>query len=125
MTGTRLWKRLVAGWMVMVITLVFSCVRGKAAEKTTTYIKDFKLYIDENKDPSAVKDWFEKNNYTMIEGNLNEDASGNLKQEVGVYLGYSTTTNAKEAVTDIAVMNERGNYSVGEYERILKEQKKM
>ena len=125
MTGTRLWKRLVAGLMVMVITLVFSCVRGKAAEKTTTYIKDFKLYIDENKDPAAVKDWFEKNNYTMIEGNLNEDASGNLKQEVGVYLGYSTTTNSREAVTDIAVMNERGNYSVGEYERILKEQKKM
>ncbi len=69
MTGTRLWKRLVAGWMVMVITLVFSCVRGKAAEKTTTY--------------------------------------------------------AKEAVTDLAVMNERGNYSASEYERILKEQKKM
>ncbi len=122
---TRFWKRLMAGLMVMVVAFVSSGVRGKAAEKTTTYIKDFKLYIDENKDPAAARNWFEKNKYTMIEGNLNEKASGNLKKEVGVYLGYSTTTDEKEAVTDLAVMNERGNYSVGEYERILEEQKKM
>ena len=126
MMKTKLWKRFTAGMMVLVMTIVFSGVRGNAAEKQdVTYIKDFKLYIDENKDPAAVKDWFEKNGYTMIEGNLNEDASGYLKKEVGVYMGYSTTTNSKEAVTDLAVMNERGNYSVGEYKRILEEQKKM
>ena len=127
MKEIRLWKRLTAGMLVLVMTLVFSGVRGNAAEKQdVTYIKDFKLYIaDEGQDPTKIKDWFEKNGYTMIEGNLNADASGLLKKEVGVYLGYSTTTDAKEAVTDLAVMNERGNYSEGDYERILEEQKKM
>ena len=108
-------------------------VSTDAAEKQgVTYIKDFKLYIapnsrapltwDEKKESKAAKDWFESQNYTMVEGNLNADASGTLKKEVGVYLGYSTTTDRNEAVRDIAVMNERGNYSVGEYEEILKQQ---
>ena len=135
MMRTTLWKRLTAGMMVLVMTLVFSGARGNAAEKQVTYIKDFKLYIaensnkvmtyDEKKEADKARAWFEKNGYTMIEGNLNADASGNLKKEVGVYMGYSTTTNKKEAVTDLAVMNERGNYSESEYNRILKDQKKM
>ena len=121
-------KRIIAGVMTCLVAFTFSMsgVRVDAAEKKgVTYIKDFKLYIDKDKDPNAAKDWFEKNDYTMIEGNLNEDASGALKSEVGVYLGYSTTTEREEAVTDLAVMNERGNYSVAEYKRMLEEQKKV
>ena len=136
MNSIRLWKRLTAGVMVLVTAFVFSGVRGDAAEKKdVTYIKEFRLFIaensnkidsyDEEKEAKKAKEWFEKNGYTMIEGNLNADASGTLKKEVGVYMGYSTTTDAKEAVTDLAVMNERGNYSEGEYKRILEEQKKM
>ena len=121
-------KRMIAGVMALLVAFTFSMsgVRVDAAEKKgVTYIKEFKLYIDKDKDPAAAKDWFEKNDYTMIEGNLNEDASGALKSEVGVYLGFSTTTDVNEAVTDIAVMNERGNYSESEYKRILEDQKKM
>ena len=136
MTKTRLWKRLTAGMLVLVMTLVFSGVRGNAAEKKEAiYIKEFKLYIapnsnkiesyDEAQEAAKAKEWFEKNGYTMIEGNLNADASGALKKDVGVYMGYSTTTDVKEAVTDLAVMNERGNYSESEYKKILEEQKKM
>ena len=131
-----MWKRFTAGFMVLVMTFVFSGVRGDAAEKQgKTYIKDFKLYIaensnkvmpyDEKEESKKAKEWFEKNGYKMIEGNLNAGASGTLKKEVGVYLGYSTTTNSDEAVRDIAVMNERGNYSQSEYKRLLEEQKKM
>ena len=131
-------KRVIAGFMVMVTACAFtlSGARSNAAEKEAVkYIKDFKLYIaknskgigtyDEEKEAQKARDWFESKDYTMIEGNLNADASGALKKEVGVYLGYSTTTDKKEAVTDIAVMNERGNYSQSEYKRILEEQKKM
>ncbi len=126
MMRIHVWKRLVAGFMVLVMAFILPSVHVNAAEKKgMIYIKDFKLYIDKNKEPAEAKDWFEKNGYTMIEGNLNADASGTLKREVGVYLGYATTTDPKEAVTDLAVMNERGNYSEGEYKRILEEQKKM
>ena len=136
MMKTKLWKRLTAGMLVMVMTLVFSGVRGNAAEKRdVTYIRDFKLYIAKNSNlPMGYKEeqeaakaraWFKEKGYTMIEGNLNAGASAVLTEEVGVYMGYSTTTNEKEAVTDLAVMNERGNYSESEYKRILEEQKKM
>ena len=125
MVKTNLWKRLTAGFMVLTMAFLLPGVHVNAAEKETTYVKEFRLYIDERKDPAAAKDWFEKNGYTMIEGNLNADASGALKKEVGVYLGYSTTTEQAEAVTDLAVMNERGNYALGEYEQILKQQERM
>ena len=121
-------KRFIAGFMILVLVFMSGTigVRVDAAEKQAlTYIKEFKLFIDKDKDPGKAKDWFEKNGYTMIEGNLNADASGALKSEVGVYMGYSTTTERDEAVTDLAVMNERGNYSMAEYEKMLKEQKKM
>ena len=131
-------RKMVAGLLTLVVAFTFSMsgVRVNAAEKQdATYIKDFKLYIaenskaigtyDEETEAKKAKEWFENNGYKMIEGNLNADASGNLKKEVGVYMGYSTTTDVKEAVTDLAVMNERGNYSEGEYKRILEEQKKM
>ena len=53
---------------------------------------------------SRKKDLSTKNGYTMIEGNMNSEASGALKKEVGVYMGYTTTTDRDEAVTDIAVI---------------------
>ena len=126
MFSSKMTKRFIAGFLALAMAFVVPGVHMQAAQsQKTVYIKDLKLYIDNNKNPEAAKKWFEKNDYTMIEGNLNAEASGALKKEVGVYLGYSTTTNASEAVTDIAVMNERGNYSQGEYKRILEEQKKM
>ena len=135
MFASKMTKRFIAGILAFAMAFVLPGVHMSAAEKQkTVYIKDFKLYIDEgdiksyvteNEDSSKAQKWFEDKGYTMIEGNLNSEASGMLKKNVAVYLGYSTTTDRKEAVTDIAVMNERGNYSVGEYEKIIKEQKKM
>ncbi len=126
---------MVAGMMVMVMAVALPGIHVRAAEKQTTYIKDVKIYIaensksigtyDEKAEAKKAKDWFEKNDYKMVEGNVNADAGGALKKEVGVYLGYSTTTDPNEAITDLAVMNERGNYSVGEYDRIIEEQKQM
>ena len=123
MLASKMTKRFIAGILAFAMAFVLPGVHMSAAEKQkTVYIKDFKLYIDEgniksyvseNEDSSKAKKWFEDNGYTMIEGNLNSEASGMLKKNVAVYLGYSTTTERKEAVTDIAVMNERGNYSVG------------
>ncbi len=128
-----LFKRLIACMLIMVMSFMLPSVHVQGATKAVTYVKDFKLYIvkndktvgsfDEAAATEKAKKWFNDNGYNMIEGNLNLGASGMLTKEVGVYMGYSTTTNRKEAVTDIAVMNEKGNYSEGEYERILKTQR--
>lgn len=133
MFGKRI-RTIIACTMAFVVAAVTPAANiSHAAGKTTEYVKEFKLYFakndktigsfDEAAAAEKAKTWFEENGYHMIEGNLNSGASGLLNKEVGVYMGYSTTTDRKEAVTDIAVMNEKGNYSESEYAEILKKQK--
>ena len=38
-----------------------------------------------------------------------------------IYLAYKTSTNVDDAITDLAVMNMEGNFSMGNYEHILSE----
>ena len=53
---------------------------------------------------------------------LNQKAGGGLgsKGEKSVYLGYKTTKNSKDAITDLAVMNMKGGYSVKDYKYLIK-----
>jgi hypothetical protein len=38
-----------------------------------------------------------------------------------VYLAFKTSTNVDDAITDLAIMNMNGNFSMGNYEQILSE----
>ncbi|MBR5112154.1 MAG: hypothetical protein IK097_01875, partial [Clostridia bacterium] len=57
---------------------------------------------------------------------LNQSAGGGWgsKGEKVVLLGYKTTTKRSEAVTDLALMNMKGGYSVQEYEALMESQLK-
>ncbi len=57
---------------------------------------------------------------------LNQKAGGGWgsKGDKVVYLGYKTTTDRKEAITDLALMNMKGGYSVQEYEALMEGQMK-
>ena len=57
---------------------------------------------------------------------LNNDAGGGWgsKGDRVVYLGYKTTTDRKDAITDLAVMNMNGGYNVQEYEILMETQMK-
>ena len=66
--------------------------------------------------------------YTILkDGNnnvdLNQKAGGGIgsKGERVVYLGYKTTTDRAEAITDLAVMNMKGGYSVKDYELLMEQ----
>ena len=54
---------------------------------------------------------------------LNEKAGSDMpifgKGDKVVFLGYKTTKNSGEAVTDLAVMNMRGGYSVNDYNLLM------
>ena len=85
---------------------------------TPDYISEVKVFAG---DYSAAQ----KEGYTLLkDGNtpvdLNQDAGGGLasKGEKAVYLGYKTTKNRKEAITDLALMNMKGGYDVKEYEAL-------
>ena len=106
-----------------------------AAAEQTKYIKEIRVYSGTHKDKDDAEDWCRKqpenkdnnpdNDWAVFSDNLDKGADGAMKKWVGVYLCYQTTTDPKEAVRDLAVMNEQGNYSEGAYERILKEQRDM
>ena len=100
-------------------------VHVQGATKQTTYVKTFKLFIKENGTIDDAKNWASEqgDNWYVVEGDVNAGADSKLKATRGVFLCYETTTDRKEAVTDIAVMNEKGNYSEAAYKRILEQQK--
>ena len=120
----RFTRTFIAGFMALVCTAITPMTHIQAAGLAKQYVKEFRLFVaGDGKKADDAKKWFKENGYTMIEGNINEDASGALKKEVGVYLGYSTTTDPKEAVRDIALMNETGGYSVSDFDKMLEQQK--
>ena len=55
--------------------------------------------------------------YKVIDKDLNPDS------QVSVYLGYKTSTNVEDAITDIAVMNMNGGYGITQYDKILADTK--
>ena len=54
---------------------------------------------------------------------LNKDAGGGWgsQGDKRVILGYRTTKEQSEAITDLAVMNMKGGYDVQEYEALIKQ----
>ena len=119
---------------VMAFMLAASPIKGtqsKAAEVKShgEYIKEVKLFVKSQGTVDDAKAWCEsqEGDWKVLEGdengNLNSKASGALTKEVGVFLCYTTTSDPDEAITDLAVMNEKGNYSEGEYQMLLNKQK--
>ncbi len=106
-------------------------VAASAADSGKKYISEVKVGMGKTSD-EASKELLEEG-YTILaddKGNyadLNEDAgTGNaLKEgpnEKIVYLGYKTTDDAGDAITDLAVMNMRGGYSYEDYEKLMQKQ---
>ena len=99
-------------------------VIASAQQNPTQYISE--LYLSYGKDDKTAKDWLEKNGYTVIDQNLNEGAEGGVSwiglgsEKRSVYLGYKTTENSDEAITDMRVMNMNGDFSYDDYESMLK-----
>lgn len=72
------------------------------------------------------------NVYTVLDQNLNESAEGGGSllsyfgvgsEKRSVYLGYKTTTEKEDAITDMRVMNMNGDYSYEAYEKLLEDKK--
>ena len=87
---------------------------AKAAEKGK-YVSE--VYTAYGKDEAAARKVLEDGGYTPVKGSLN------AKSKTYVMLGYKTTNDKAEAIKDLALMNSKGGYSVGDYENMLKEKK--
>ena len=83
---------------------------GKEAKEAEEALEGYIILSDENGNPV----------------DLNQKAGGGWgsKGEKVVYLGYKTTTVRSEAITDLALMNMKGGYSVQDYEILMEAQMK-
>ena len=104
---------------------VESVSRAATVKSEATYISETRLFVKKSGNINDAKAWCESqgDGWQVLDGDLNAGASGTFTKEVGVFLCYKTTTDPDEAITDFAVMNEKGGYSEGDYEILLKEQK--
>ncbi len=78
---------------------------GKEAKDAAAALEGYKILSDESGNPI----------------DLNQKAGGGWgsKGEKVVYLGYKTTTKRSEAITDLALMNMKGGYSVPDYDALM------
>ena len=93
------------------------------ADATTgsDYISEVKVFMGDYSAAAAEGYTLLKDGDTPID--LNQGAGGGLgsKGEKAVYLGYKTTKNSKEAITDLALMNMKGGYDVAAYDALYNE----
>ena len=105
--------------LLCIVIVVSTPMQALAA--TSKYISD--LHISVADTPEKAKAELTEMGYTVFEGDLNAGAgkSPTLDNKKYVYLGYKTTSNSKEAITDVSVMNMNGSYSMGKYQKALSE----
>ncbi len=108
--------------LMLAVVLTFStCSDVLAASSKQTYIKD--VVISYGKTADEAKAWLTENGYEVLDYDLNEDADDWHSTARAVYLGYTTTSDPEEAITDMRLMNMKGGYSVQDYQMLLDEQK--
>ena len=104
--------------LLIVATIVCASLPAYAA-RAEEYLADLRIIYasdyDEAMDILADSEFSE---YYILDENLNEGTG-----EIGVWLAYKTTTDIEEAITDIAMMQEEGGYSLGNYQAMLAESK--
>jgi len=112
----------------------FFNMESRADSLKKQYISDLKIYIAHT-DSIGPKAWCERqvdnfdedeeNDWHVLSEDLNKGGDASVVSPRYVYLLCRITDDPKEAIRDIAVMNEQGNYSVGGFEMLLKEQNKV
>ena len=118
----QLSKSILAVLMAVLMGIVPTVRVFAEGSESPDYVSEVKVFMG---DYSAA----EAEGYTLLKnGNdpvdLNLDAGGGLgsKGEKAVYLGYKTTKNRSEAITDLAVMNMKGGYKTKDYEILMEQQ---
>ncbi|MCR5203416.1 MAG: hypothetical protein K6D02_10095 [Lachnospiraceae bacterium] len=98
--------------------------KSKEAVKaaTTEYVKD--VVLSYGKTEEDAKKWLKDNGYKVVEGDLHKGTDVSGKTVNAVLMGYKTTTNPNDAITDISAMPMDGGFKLTDMETILKDQKK-
>lgn len=107
--------------VLCIACIIQPCTAAAATFTGKTYIKE--MIISYGKTEDEAKSWLTNKGYKVLDNNLNEGADDTWSTKRAVYLGYKTTLNADEAITDMKLMNMNGGYSVEDYQILLEDQK--
>ena len=114
--------------MTMLILAPTQIVASAADNTEKKYISEVKVGMGVTSD-QASKELLDEG-YTILKddngdyADLNKDAGAKSPMKPGpnqkiVYLGYKTTSNVGDAITDLAAMNMDGGYSFEDYEKLM------
>ena len=102
--------------LVLTLTMIALVpLNTAAAANNGKYVSE--VYVAYGKDADEAKKTLSDKGFTPVEGNLNDGG------KTYAMMGYKTTDDIRESITDLAVMNMRGDYSVEDYKKLLKGQK--
>ena len=111
----RFAKTLTALVLTLTVIMLLPLQTVSAAENNGKYISE--VYVAYGKDADEARKTLRNKGFTPVESNLND--GGNTY----AMMGYKTTNNIRESITDLAVMNMNGDYSVEDYKSLLKKKK--
>ena len=114
--------------LTMLIVYPTQLVASAADNSGKKYISEVKVGMGETSE-QASKELIDEG-YTILAddkgsyADLNKDAgTGHIAKEGPnqkiVYLGYKTTDDASDAITDLAVMNMHGGYDFEDYNKLM------
>ncbi len=104
--------------VALILTLSFIALvplQTTAAANGGKYVSE--VYVAYGKDAEEAKKTLSDKGFTPVEGNLNDGG------KTYAMMGYKTTDDIRDSITDLAVMNMHGDYSVEDYKNLLKGQK--
>ena len=108
--------RIVIAMILAVVSAILAPVQC-FADSQVYYISDVMVGMGATAD--EAKKALTDAGFTVLDQNVNEGAGSALKTEKFVYIGYKTTTDPDEAITDLSVMNMNGGYSFADYEVLM------
>lgn len=107
----------IIGILISLLMVISTPMQVLAA--TPEYVSDLRISVAATEEEAKAK--LSEIGYTIFDGDLNAGAGKNsdLCNKKYVYLGYKTTTDYREAITDVSVMNMNGSYYMGKYQEAL------
>ena len=129
------------GWVRKAISLILAgamtlCLTAAAGMPATVwaeeegggkYVSD--VFIAYGKTEDKAKAWLTKNGWEPVKGDFNAgkasffDDNKIQDQNVAAVMGIKRTDDEDNAITDMAVMNMTGGYSLPQYQELVKQKK--
>lgn len=107
--------RVIAALVLTLTIITVAPLQTAAAANNSKYVSE--VYVAYGKNAEEAKKTLSDKGFTPVEGNLNEGG------KTCAVMGYKTTDDPQQAITDLSVMNMNGGYSATDYKHLLTQQK--